>query len=594
MSLISSNSDNINLNNVYPSCVDTRNSHYIVVDDIYVGGLLITNYNSEMDGGFLNGLIDSDIDFDLSIFYEKQNSYQTVKSLTGIISNTGADLKTASKNQLDIDLISTTYENAKYIKRQLQVCNDDLYCLNIYLVTRANSLKALESNIQKLEGKVIGVGLECRRAIFREEEVFKSCLPILYNSSDLKSITKRNVLSSGIVSTYPFLSNKLCDDDGVLYGRNELNNSIVMVDRFDTDKYKNSNMCVIGSSGSGKSYFTKLMIARNRLLNIDQYVIDPDREYINICNELGGSIINFGKDNLINVMEIREVNLEAGENFLQNKLQKLMTFFSMIFPNLTDEEKSVLEDKIIQVYQEKGISFDNSSLYSEGEIGRLVKKKIFKKPEEMPLLEDLYKLLLVDSNLKHIARVLKPYISGSLSFMNGITNVDLSNKLIVTDIHNIEEQYLPIVLVVVTEFYWDKIRQNRGRKKIIYFDEVWRLINKNRYTADFVFKIFKTIRKYGGAATAITQDINDFFSLDDGVYGKGILNNSNIKCIFQVEENDVKILKDVMNLSENEVYRILNADRGTCLMYAGKSHLLVKIIASEYEHKFISTDRKDL
>lgn len=594
MSLLSAKSKDIKVNDIWPTCVDTKNPKYLIVDDILFSGIFINNYNREMDGGFLDRLIASDVDFEISIFYEKQNSNETVKDLTGYISAAGANIKTSTKNQIDIDIMSTSYENAKYIKKQLQVENDDLYYLNIYILTFASSEVELESNIQCIEGLATGCGLGTRRASFRQEALFKTCLPTMNNHKSLKSISKRNVLTSGIISTYPFLSNELCDSGGVLIGRNALNNSIVMVDRFDTTKYKNANMCVIGASGSGKSYFIKLMIARNRLLNIEQYIIDPDREYTSICKELGGTLINFGKENIINVMEIREIRLEDDENFLQNKIQKLMTFFSIIFPDLTDVEKSILEDKIIECYEEKDITFDNNSLYVGEEDFRLLKKKKFKSSTEMPILGDLYKVLGKDISMKRIQKLLKPYVSGSLSFMNNYTNINLSNKLVVSDIYNIEEKYLPMVLFTITEFYWDKIKENRGRKKIIYLDEVWKLINKNSETANFVFKIFKTIRKYGGAATAITQDINDFFALDDGVYGKGILNNSNIKCVFQVEENDIRILKEVMNLSEVEIYKILNSERGTCLMYAGRNHLLVKVLASEYEHSFISTDRKDL
>lgn len=587
-------SNNFGVKEICPTYIDTKNPKAIMVGDIYVSGIFINNYNQEMDGGFLDRLISSDIDFNISIFYEKQSSYEIIKELTNYISTTGADIRTSSKNQIDIDIMNTSYENAKYIKKQLQVENDDLYYLNIYLITYANDLTELESNLQRLEGLAVGCGLGARRATFRQEEILKSCLPILYNSKEVKNVSRRNVLTSGIVSTYPFLSNELCDSNGVLIGKNALNNSVVMVDRFDTQKYKNANMCVIGASGSGKSYFIKLMIARNRLLNIDQYVIDPDREYTSICKELGGTLINFGKQNVINIMEIREMQLDDDESYLQNKIQKLMTFFSIIFPDLSDEEKSSLEEKVIECYATKGITFENSSLYTGDDVGRLLIRKKFKSSEEMPILGDLYATIEKDSSLKRILKLLKPYVFGNLKFMNNYTNINLCNKLVVSDIYNIEEKYLPMLLFTITEFYWDKIKENRARKKIIYLDEVWKLINKNSETADFVFKIFKTIRKYGGAATAITQDINDFFALEDGVYGKGILNNSNLKCIFQIEENDVKILKDVMNLSEVEMYKILNAERGTCLLYAGRNHLLVKVLASEYEHGFISTDRKDL
>ena len=181
-----------------------------------------------------------------------------------------------------------------------------------------------------------------------------------------------------------------------------------------------------------------------------------------------------------------------------------------------------------------------------------------------------------------------------MKFLNCYTNVNLSNKVVVSDIYDIEEKDLPTIMYIITEFYWDKIKEDRAEKKILYLDEVWRLINRNRETAEFVFKVFKTIRKYGGAATAITQDINDFFALDDGKFGKGIINNSSIKCMFQLEENDINSLESVVNLSENEKLKLQSMNRGTSLLFAGKEHVILKIEASKLEHKFITTDRKDL
>lgn len=278
---------------------------------------------------------------------------------------------------------------------------------------------------------------------------------------------------------------------------------------------------------------------------------------------------------------------------MQNKINKLNTFFSLLFPEILSEEKSLLEEKIIECYLKKGITFDDSSLYTSDARNNLLAEKRFKKSEDMPTLEDLYKIIKKEKRLKRITTLIKPYINGSMKFLNGHTNVDLSNKFIVADIYNVEESNLPIVMFVITELFWDKIKASRKQKKIIYLDEVWRLINTNEETANFVFKMFKTIRKYGGAATAITQDINDFFALKEGKYGRGILNNSSIKTIFQLEENDLKILKQNINLSEEESYKIQNAKRGTCLLYAGTNHISVQIEASKKEHEFISTDRKD-
>lgn len=262
---------------------------------------------------------------------------------------------------------------------------------------------------------------------------------------------------------------------------------------------------------------------------------------------------------------------------------------------MTEEESSLLEEKMILCYEKKQITFDDESLYVEnqGLQKGFLSNKRFKKSTDMPILSDLYKMILKEKRLSRISILMKPYVNGSMKFLNGYTNVKVENQLIVADIYSVPEENLPGVMYVITEFFWDKMRASRSQKKVIYLDEVWRLISQSEETANFVLKIFKTIRKYGGAATAITQDIHDFFTLEDGKYGRGILNNSSMKGIFQLEENDLKKLKENLNLSEEETYKIQNMKRGTCLLYAGFNHMIVNIEASQKEHEFISTDRRD-
>ncbi len=583
-----------NLDGIYPAYVDTTNPRYLVLDNSYVAGLFVVDYHKEMQRVFLERCILSDLDLQISLFYEKKNTYEVIKELTYHIGNTGANLKTSNENQTDIDIMGSSYEDAKYIRKQLQIGGEDFYYLYTYIVVYANSKEELEFDLQKLEGILAGIGLTSRRGVFREEQVFLSCAPLMQNEKELKEVTARNVLTSGLISTYPFLSNELCDEEGIVLGTNDSNHSLVMIDRFDTEKYKNANMCVLGTSGSGKSYFMKLMIARNRYLNIHQYIMDPDREYIELCRKLNGTLIQFGSDTSINIMDIRESSSEEGSGYLQSKVGKLNIFFSLLIPDMTPEEKSLLEEKIILCYNEKGITFDDDSLYTIKENGKLLGKKRFRDSEDMPILSDLYQLLKKDKKMKRIITLLKPALEGSLRFLNRHTNVDLSNKLVIADIHDVEENSLSLVMFVITDFYWDKIKEERAQKKILYFDEAWKLIGTSDDTANFIFKIFKTIRKYGGAATAITQDINDFFTLQDGKFGKGIMNNSSIKCMFQLEENEIEKMKEMACLSEEECYRLRNMERGVCLLHADRTHLVVKVEASKKEHSIITTDRKDI
>ena len=342
----------------------------------------------------------------------------------------------------------------------------------------------------------------------------------------------------------------------------------------------------------GKSYFTKIMILRYRLLGIEQYIIDPEREYTNICNELEGTLINIGptSNTYINIFDIREESLEENEKgYLANKIIKLIGFFNLIFGTLNEEEKGIIEEKIIETYKNKGINFNNKSLYKkEG------KKYIFKNSKDMPILEDFYNVLSEAENTKIFKIKLIPFIKGSLNFFNNYTNIEINNKLIVADIFELGEENIKYGMYIFTDLFWDKIKKNRENKKAIYFDEIWRLISvtSNKNVAGFIYKIFKTIRKYGGSAIAITQDISDLFSLDNGAYGKSIINNSNIKFFFSMEEENIKILEKYSNISEKEKIEIKCLKRGESLIFAGEDHIICKIESAEYEKNIVNGRNK--
>ena len=260
----------------------------------------------------------------------------------------------------------------------------------------------------------------------------------------------------------------------------------------------------------------------------------------------------------------------------------------MIFGSINEEEKAILEEKIIEVYKQKGITFDDKSLY-KAEKNRVTIKPIFKETYDMPILEDFYNLLNKDERTKIFKTKLIPFVKGSLKFFNQYTNVELNNKLIVADVYELGEENLKYGMFLFTTLVWDKIKKDRTVKKAIYLDEIWRLIGvtSNKEVASFIYKIFKTIRKYGGSGVAITQDISDLFSLENGAYGKSILNNSEIKTFFSLEEENIKLLSEFTNLSEKEKIEIKSLKRGECLMFVGDDHILTKIESSEEERKVI-------
>ena len=578
-------------NYLAPSYINLLNPKYIEIDNNYYSSLLIINYFREQSDLILKSLIDTNLDINISIFYERQDTYKTIRELTYHIGNVGVDLKSNNQNRQDIDIAAFTYNDAKYIRKELQINNEDLYYLYIYINTYSENLKELEYLLNKIEGIIESKGMQVRRAYFRQEQAFRACLPLVENHKFLKEISKRNVLTSGLVATYPFISSAIFDEDGIFIGTNIYNNSLVFIDRYNTNKYKNANMCIFGTSGAGKSFYTKLLILRYRLMGIEQYIIDPEREYNNLCENLNGTLLKIGagSNTYINIFDIREESIEDDEEgYLANKIGKLIGFFNLIFGKINEEEKAILEEKLIELYKTKNITFDDKSLYKENNNKISIKPK-FKESKDMPILEDFYNILDKDEKTKTFKIKLIPFIKGSLKFFNNYTNVELNNKLIVADVYELGEENLKYGMYLFTDLFWDKIKKDRNNKKAIYLDEIWRLIGvtSNKDVASFIYKIFKTIRKYGGSGVAITQDISDIFSLDNGTYGKSILNNSSIKTFFSLEEENIKILEQYTNISEKEKIEIKSLKRGECLIFVGDEHILNKINAADFEKEII-------
>lgn len=563
-----------------PSYINLNNPKYIEIDGIYYSGLLIVDYIREQNDLIYKNIIENTENIYISIYYEKQDSIKVIKDLTFNISNVGAELNNKRQDENN-EIASFTYNDAKYIRREIQINNEELLFIYTYIIIYSDNVKDLEINLNKIEGLLRSQGLISKKSYFRQEQTYISSLPFMQNNNDVKQVTKRNILTNSIGATYPFISSSIFEEKGVFLGINKYNDSLVIIDKYDSQKHKNSNMCILGTSGSGKSFFTKIMILRYILFGIDQYVIDPDREYTKLANNLKGTIIKLGpsSNTYVNIFDIREESLEDDQTgYLKTKINKIMAFFKLIFKNNDEEQDSILEEKIIKIYNKKGITFDDKSLY---------KDKKFRKSKEMPILQDLYEELDEKMKIK-----LKPFITGSLNFFNNYTNVKLDNKLIIADIYELGEENIKYGMYIFIELFWDKIKNNREKRKSIYLDEIWRLIGvtSNKEVAGFVYKIFKTIRKYGGSAIAITQDISDLFSLDNGNYGKSIINNSEFKIFFNLEEENLKILEENINISKKEKFEINSLQRGECVMISGREHTILKVESDEYERNIIGGD----
>ena len=561
-----------------PLYINLTNPQYIEIDGMFFSSLLIINYNRIFQELIFKNILETNENILISIYIEKNNQYKIIKEIARNIGNTTVDLEKINNSRIDIDIAKSSLEDAKYIRKEMQLNNQQLLYFYTYITTYSKNKEELKNQINKIEEILQNSGLKSKKSYFRQEQTILANLPLNKNNDDIKKTVKKNILTDGIRGTYPFITSTIYDEKGILYGTDINSNSLIIIDKFDREKYKNSNTCIFGSSGSGKSYFTKIQILRNYILNINQYIIDPEREYEKISKSLNGSLIKIGpaSKTYINIFDIREDSLEENEEgYLATKLNKLIGFFKLIFKDITEEERTELENKIIKIYKNKNIDFNDNSLF---------KKNKFKTNTDMPILEDLYKEL--NEKMK---KKIEPFITGSLKCFNNYTNIELNNKLIIGDIYELGEENIQYGMYIFIELLWDKIKKDRNSRKIIYLDEIWRLIGvtSNKETASFIYKIFKTIRKYGGGATAITQDVSDLFSLEEGAYGKSILNNSELKLFFSLEEENIKTLEKYVDINQKEKIEIKSLRKGECLFFVGKDHILTKINSDKFEQELI-------
>ena len=244
---------------ISPAYINLKNPKYIEIDNTYYSGIIIVNYYREYNELILKKLIDTNINMNISIFYEKQDTYKTIKDLTYNIGNVGANIKDNDTGRQDMEIATFTYNDAKYIRKEMQINNEELYFLYTYITVYAKEISELNYNINKIEGLLESMGLKTKKANFRQEEVFLACMPTGENNFIIKNAARRNVLTSGLVSTYPFITSSIFDEEGIFIGTNIYNDSLIFIDRYNSEKYKNANMCVFGTSGSRKIFLFKII-----------------------------------------------------------------------------------------------------------------------------------------------------------------------------------------------------------------------------------------------------------------------------------------------------------------------------------------------
>lgn len=591
---------------IAPRGIDMTHRNYIIMDGLYYSFLYIkgNGYPNKVRAGWMSSLINAGEGIDVDVFLRRENRSKTIDKVAQRIRLNRTKLKSMQDTSTDYEELAGSIQAGYFIKQGIANYNEDLFYMSVFVTVSARTYEELMWRKQQMTDMLKSMDMYVSDCSFQQEDALRTVMPFLQISPKLEKKSKRNVLTSGAASTYMFTSFEMSDDTGVLLGINRHNNSLCIVDLFDTKKNKNANLNLLGTSGAGKTFTMQLLALRMRMRGIQCYIIAPIKghEFRRACNRIGGQFIKIapGSPHCINIMEIRhtispemelidELDYSEMDSLLAQKIQQLMIFFSLLIPDMTNEEEQMLDEALIRTYGKFGITHDNDSVYAD-------RNAVPPKMKTMPILGDLHEELQKNEMTKRIAVIVSRFVTGSAQSFNQQTNVDLSNKYIVLDLSELKGKLLPVGMMIALDYVWDKIKSDRTKKKTIMIDEIWQLIGagSNRMAAEFCLEIFKVIRGFGGAAISATQDLSDFFGLEDGRYGRAIINNSKNKIILNLEPDEAEFVRDTLKLTKTEIRSITRFERGEALICSNNSKVPVIIRASKEEQEMITTDRAEL
>ena len=587
-----------------PKSIDFTHGRYLCIDGLYYTYLLVPSdgYKTQVPAGWLSLIVNAGDGIDLDMFLSRQPKERIIQRVGQQLRINRSKIKDASDTNMDFDDIDGAIRSGYFLKEGL-ANNEDFYYLNLLITVTAPSVEDLEWKASEIKKLLLSQDMDVCNCHFREEQAFCSALPLVSMEKGLFERGKRNLLTGGAASCYPFTSFEMCDDNGILLGVNKYNSSLIIVDIFNSAIYKNANMAILGTSGAGKTFTMQLMALRMRRKNIPVFIIAPlkGHEFHRACANVGGEFIQISpaSPHCINVMEIRKVDRSVSElldgpgiqlSELAAKIQQLHIFFSLLIPDMSHEERQLLDEALIRTYNSKGITHDNASLEDPANPGCY---------REMPVLGDLYEILKAALETTRMAHILNRLVNGSASTFNKQTNVRLDNKYTVLDISSLTGDLLTVGMFVVLDFVWDRAKADRTEEKAIFIDECWQLLSGagatgTRLAGDFVLEIFKTIRGFGGSAICASQDLNDFFNLDEGRFGKGIINNSKTKIILNLEDDEAERVQETLHLSDAETMEVTHFERGSGLISTNNNNIMVEFKASPLEKDLITTDRREL
>ena len=560
-------------------------------------------YPMHVAAGWMDTFVNLSEGIDCDIFVEPVASEKIEERVGLQVRMNRAKLHDSSDTNSDYSKTMNTIDSGMFILDGIGN-GEKFFYVSVLLTVVGDTKENMEFRFKELKRAVKSdLGAEIIRPDYQMEKAFCSALPLCHLDKALYKKMRHNILTGGLSTMYPFLTYEMQDPNGIMMGVNTANNSLVSVDVFDTDTHPNANGAILGESGYGKTYTAQLLAMRWCLLGIQTFIITPmkgNEDYLRACTQIDGQFVQLGpgSQSHINVFDISIPDRSALEelegdsaglvkiSLLDQKVQSLHTFMHLVVKDISLEEDNIVDKYIYKAYKDRGITADNESVYIPGT----------RQKKEMPILEDVYNLLAGDPDMRRVYNIMTPMVKGSMNTYNHQTDVDLNNKYIVFDLGGKEGEDLSLQMYIVLDFVWGRIKENKLEKKAVLIDEAWQLIgsHSNVLAAEYVRQIFKTIRAFGGSAFVMTQQVKDFFALDNGSYGTAIINNADTKILLHMSPDDCEQMSSIMHLTDSECEKIEAQKKGCGMISTGGARLFVKFKSSPFEHEVITTDPKEL
>ncbi len=545
---------------------------YVRVGSQFSRALFVVAYPRYINVGWFAPIINHSASFDVSFFFAPLASNVVLKQLRDKVGRVQAEIGMRQEKGKPRDPASEIgLRDMERLRDELTQGTEHFFSIGLYVTMYANTLKELDKLTEDVEAVFSSKLVFTKRVLYQAEQGFNSTLPLCDDELQVYF----NMNTSPAATAFPFISADLTTDNGILYGINRHNNSLILFDRFSL---QNANQVVFATSGAGKSYTVKLEILRTMMMGTDVIVIDPEREYQHLCDATGGTYINvsLSSQSKINPFDLpRAVGEQTTTtDILRSAVITLKGLMRLMLGKLTEEEDSIMDRALLETYAKKDITPETD----------------LSKVEEIPSLTDLLEVLEGMEGTHSLVQRLKKYTDGTFAgLLNHPTNVELANQLVVFSVRDLEDELRPIAIYTIVNYIWNVVR-SQLKRRILTIDEAWWLMQYED-SAKFIFALVKRCRKYYLGVTTITQDVNDFLT---SPYGKAILTNSAIQVLLKQSPAAIDLIQKTFMLTEGEKYLLLESAPGEGIFFAGQKHVAMKVIASYSEDQLITTDPRQM